>query len=404
MRNLIVSFLSGLVALASAGATQAQQTVQAGSVVDGRVAQGQAECFILPTTRGSQWRISLSHSSDAYLQVGRGSCASFTEDRANDDTFMSLNSRIDFAAGGGAYVIKVQGYRGAAGTYQLRIESRPGTASGGLLPAGGSVGPWLEPGWTPASVSSQPAGDSAGLRPGTIFKDCEDVCPELVVVPAGSFMMGSPENEEGRDVNESPRHAVAFAHPFAIGRYAVTFDEYDACVEAGGCSHRPNDQGWGRGRRPVIGVSWNDAQEYVAWLSEHTGRRYALPSEAEWEYAARAGTNTPWHTGQAILTEDANILNQFSRTVVVGGYPPNAFGLHDVHGNVGEWVLDCSDTGYIGVPSDGSAATAGDCAQRRVSRGGYFANEPRDVRSAARAFGAQSQRYNVSGFRVARAL
>jgi len=175
-------------------------------------------------------------------------------------------------------------------------------------------------------------------------------------------------------------------------------------VSAGGCTYTPNDQGWGRGRRPVVNVSWNDAQAYVAWLSQKTGQRYALPSEAEWEYAARAGANTPWQTGNAILTDDANILNVFARTVPVGAYAPNAFGLHDVHGNVSEWTLDCLDTGYLGVPNDGSAATSGNCAEQRLNRGGNYESAPNGVRFAYRGRAAQTYRLQKLGFRVARAL
>ncbi len=397
---------AGLLVLATNGAA-AQEMIAPGQTVSGSLARGRAVCYFLPTTPGSQWRVDLTGSMDTYLEIGRGTCGNLTVDRANDDVngwLLNYNSRIDFAAGGGAYVVKVQGLGGAAGTYTLRAERRPGTATRGLLPAAGAAGPWLQNGWTPTSVSAEPANAGEGLRPRTVFKDCEDVCPELVVVAGGSFTMGSPAEETGRSTSEGPRHPVAFGGPFAIGRHEVTFAEYDACVADGGCLHRPNDQGWGRGRRPVVDVSWNDAQEYVAWLSEKTGHRYQLPSESEWEYAARAGTDTPWHTGRAILTDDANILNAFQKTVTVGAYPPNAFGLHDVHGNAAEWVLDCLDTGYVGVPNDGSAATGGNCAQQRIQRGGTFAGEPANVRSARRASAPQTSRYTAVGFRVTRAL
>lgn len=395
----------GMFGLAAGGA-QAQETIGAGQTATGSLAQGRAACYVLPTTPGSQWRVSLSGSMDTFLEIGRGSCGQLTVDRSHDDIVPLLNtgSRIDFAAGGGGYIIKVQGLGGTAGSYSLRVESRPGLAASGRLPAAGAIGPWLQPGWTPASVSIEPANAGEGLRRGTVFKDCEDVCPEMVVVPAGSFTMGSPADEVGRNAAEGPRHPVAFGSPFAIGRYEVTFAEYDACVDAGGCIHRPGDQGWGRARRPVVAVSWNDAMEYTAWLSRHTGHRYTLPSESEWEYAARAGTSTPWHTGRAILTDDANILNVFAKTVAVGAFPPNAFGLHDVHGNVQEWVLDCLDTGYIGVPNDGSAAANGNCALQRLFRGGNFAAEPKDARSAYRGAAAQTGRWTGVGFRVVRAL
>ena len=390
----------------------AQQMLEPGETVRGSLARGGSACNRLQTTPGSQWRVVVNgHAFDDFhnvLEVGRGTCTAFTVDRSDDSIGvirnLSFNSAIDFAAGGGVYVVRVQGYNGRAGGYRITAQPRGGAATSNLLPAGDPLGPWLTPGWTPASVSSEPSNAGEGLRPRTVFKDCEEVCPELVVVAAGSFTMGSPAEEAGRHQGEGPRHPVAFRSAFAIGRYEVTFAEYDACVSDGGCVHRPNDQGWGRGRRPVVDVSWNDAQAYVAWLSEKTGHRYQLPSEAEWEYAARAGTSTPWHTGRAILTDDANILNAFGKTVAVGAYPPNAFGLHDVHGNVNEWTLDCVDTGYVGVPNDGAAAASGNCAAQRIVRGGSFASEPVEVRSAKRYAASQNSRGPRVGFRVVRAL
>ena len=387
----------------------AQQMLEPGVTVRGSVARGRTVCYLLPTTRGSQWRVALTgpRFSDFHnvIEVGRGTCSQLTVDRTDDsEGSFTYTSAVEFAAGGGVYVVRVQGYGGRAGEYRITAQPRGGAVTSILLPAGDPLGPWLTAGWTPASVSSEPSNAGEGLRPRTVFKDCEEVCPELVVVAAGSFTMGSPAEEAGRRQGEGPRHPVAFRSAFAIGRYEVTFAEYDACVEDGACVHRPNDQGWGRGRRPVVDVSWNDAQAYVAWLSEKTGQRYQLPSESEWEYAARAGTSTPWHTGRAILTDDANILNAFGKTVAVGAYPPNAFGLHDVHGNVDEWVLDCLDTGYVGAPNDGSAATSGDCAQARLYRGGNFSDEPAQARSAGRWRAPQAARNTGLGFRVVRAL
>jgi formylglycine-generating enzyme required for sulfatase activity len=403
--NTPLAWIATLVLL-TAGSAQAQDVLQPGRPTQGFVPQGQAHCFTLVVEPGSQWRVDLSGNMDTYLEVGRGTCDRLTVDVSNDDIarFINYNSRVTFTAGGGAYIVKVQGYGGAAGQYTVIAQPIPGQRTRAVLPAAGVVGPWFQPGWTPPSVSAEPSRNGEGLAPGTIFADCADICPQLVVIPAGSFTMGSPAEEIGRDAQEGPRHPVAFAYEFAIGRYEVTFAQFDACVDAGGCSHRPNDQGWGRGNRPVVDVSWNDAMEYVTWLSNETGQRYTLPSESEWEYAARAGTNTPWHTGNAILTDDANILNAFARTVAVGAYPPNAFGLHDVHGNVAEWVLDCRDTGYVGVPNNGAAATNGDCTQQRIVRDGDFTQEPARVRSAMRRVGPQINRYVGVGFRVARAM
>jgi formylglycine-generating enzyme required for sulfatase activity len=143
-----------------------------------------------------------------------------------------------------------------------------------------------------------------------VFKECEN-CPEMVVVPSGSFTMGSPASEEGRGNEEGPQHSVTLAKPFAVGRFAVTFDEWDACVADGGCNgHRPDDKGWGRGRQPVINVSWADAKAYVAWLSRKTGKPYRLLSEAEREYVTRAGTTTPFWWGIIDLDEPGQLQRQ----------------------------------------------------------------------------------------------
>ncbi|MEE8188740.1 MAG: formylglycine-generating enzyme family protein, partial [Kiloniellales bacterium] len=193
------------------------------------------------------------------------------------------------------------------------------------------------------------------------FKDCE-LCPEMVVIPAGSFMMGSPADEPIRGKNEGPPRQVNIANPFAVGKFEVTFDEWDACVAADGCDDdRLGDRGWGRGRSPVILISWDDAKAYVDWLSENTGQPYRLPSEAEWEYVARAGTTTPFSTGQVITTDQANFNGTYTyngsskgayrkKTTIVGSFPANAFGLHDVHGNVVEWVADCTNDNYHAAP------------------------------------------------------
>ena len=254
-----------------------------------------------------------------------------------------------------------------------------------------------------------------GMSPALFaFRDCP-TCPEMVPVPADSFMMGSPSGEKDRRDDEGPRRHVRIAKPFAVGKYEVTFDEWDACVAAGDCGgHRPGDESWGRGRRPVINVSWDDAKAYVKWLSRKTGKRYRLLSEAEWEYAARAGTKTPFHFGRAISTSQANYHGNHAygggakgvyrkKTVAVGSFPANQFGLHDVHGNIREWVEDCGNKNYHGAPSDGSAWTDGSCA-RRVVRGGSWFDAPWDLRSAARFWIRTGYRSYQYGFRVARTL
>ena len=238
------------------------------------------------------------------------------------------------------------------------------------------------------------------LPVGKNFRDC-DICSEMAVVPAGSFMMGSPDSYEGRG---TPVHRVTISEPFAVGKNEVTFREWDACVSEGGCSHRPDDEGWGRGDRPVIDVNWNDAQEYVVWLSRRSGEPYRLLSESEWEYVARAGTTGPYHFGSMISTGQANYDNDLERTAPVGSYPANGFGLHDVHGNVMEWVEDCRHDSYNGAPSDGSAWTSGGDCDWRVLRGGSWNSGPRLLRSADRGNGWAESRFIFNGFRVARTL
>jgi formylglycine-generating enzyme required for sulfatase activity len=249
----------------------------------------------------------------------------------------------------------------------------------------------------------------AYFRPGDTFKDCAD-CPEMVVVPAGSFRMGDLSG--GGDSREKPVHRVTIPRLFAAGKFEVTFAEWDACVSAGGCSHRPGDTGWGRGRRPVINVSWDDIQSYVQWLSGKTGKNYRLLSEAEWEYAARAGTTTPFHTGSRITTDQANFDGNYTyngsskgqyrkRTVAVGSFSANRFGLHDMHGNVWEWVGDCWNGNYDGAPTNSSVWNSGDCS-RRVLRGGSWDYTPRDMRSANRFWSTSGTRSIFNGFRIAR--
>ena len=250
-------------------------------------------------------------------------------------------------------------------------------------------------------------------RPGgAAFRDCPEcpeMVPEMVVVPAGSFTMRSPASEEGRSDGEDPVHRVTIEAPFVVGKYAVTFSEWDACVSAGGCQgYRPDDAGWDCGARPAINVSWNDAKAYVGWLSGKTDKEYRLLSESEWEYAARAGTTTRYWWGNDIDRNRANCDGCGSRwdnekTAPVGSFAANGFGLHDMHGNVWEWVEDCWNGSYAGAPSDGSAWESGDCSQR-VLRGGAWNNNPRNLRAAFRTKQDTGVRSNDIGFRVARML
>jgi formylglycine-generating enzyme required for sulfatase activity len=188
-------------------------------------------------------------------------------------------------------------------------------------------------------VVAEPPPSGTPSAPGAAFRDCPE-CPEMVVVAAGSFQMGSADDQAGHQPDESPRHEVRIGAPFAVGKFEVTFAEWDACVADGGCDgFAPDDQHWGRGTRPVVDVSWEETKSYVDWLSRKTGSQYRLLTEAEWEYAARGGTTTPWSFGNAIDDGMANFAAD--KTVPVGSYKPNGFGIFDMHGNVWEWVQDC---------------------------------------------------------------
>lgn len=226
-------------------------------------------------------------------------------------------------------------------------------------------------------------------------------CPTMVVVQAGTFTMGSPVGEAGRDEDEGPQHDVIIAQPFAVGKYQITFDEWEAAVAAGGCETVPDDEGWGQGTRPVINVDWHQVQTYVAWLSQETGNAYRLLSEAEWEYAARAGSAAAYCFGNTISEAQANFNSD--GTVPVGSYAGNDFGLYDMHGNVFEWVEDCWNGSYEGAPTDGSAWTTGEC-DMRLLRGGSWFSADRLLRSAERLRYLDEISRNYLGFRVARAL
>lgn len=252
------------------------------------------------------------------------------------------------------------------------------------------------------AVLPVPSQAEVALEPGEEFRDCLDVCPEMVVLPAGEFMMGSPPGEADRHKSEGPQRKVTIARPFAVGKYEVTFAEWDACVADGGCKHRPGDEGWGRGRRPVIDVSWHDAKEYSAWLSRKTGKAYRLLSEAEWEYSARAGTSTRYTFGDTITKSQAQ--HGASKTVEVGTFAANKFGLYDMHGNVLEWVEDSWHRNYEGSPPvDGSVWPGSDMSQRAL-RSGSWVDSPRYLRSAVRYWFHPSSRVKDSGFRLARTL
>jgi formylglycine-generating enzyme required for sulfatase activity len=245
------------------------------------------------------------------------------------------------------------------------------------------------------------------------FKDCAE-CPEMVIVPAGAFTMGSPPSELYRGAEA--QHAVTIPARFALSKYEVTFAEWDACIADGGCGgYKPDDHGWGRENRPVVDVSWDDAKMYVTWLSKKTGKTYRLPSEAEWEYAARGGTTTPFAFGATITSAEANYDGTTAygagaagpsrkQTTPVGSFPANAFGLHDMHGNVWEWIEDCWSEEYTAAtPANGAPYLKGNCSGR-VMRGGSWEDYPGDIRAAARVGSNTDDQSWADGFRVARTM
>jgi formylglycine-generating enzyme required for sulfatase activity len=245
------------------------------------------------------------------------------------------------------------------------------------------------------------------LEPLASFRECAKDCPEMIVIPAGEFTMGSPATEQGRNTIEGPQHGITIAKLFAVSRYDVTFADWDACVSVGGCL-KAVDFGTGRDTKPVVSVSWDDAQQYVAWLSKMTGQPYRLLTEAEWEYAARAGTTTSYYWGDEIGTGNANCKGCGSpwdnkQTSTVGSFKPNAFGLYDMAGDVYQWVQDCYNNSYNGAPTDGSPWTGGDCS-RRSMRGGSWSDAPQFLRAASRGRAASGGRFSNLGFRVGRTL
>jgi formylglycine-generating enzyme required for sulfatase activity len=244
------------------------------------------------------------------------------------------------------------------------------------------------------------------VRPGSEFAECARGCPTMLVVPGGKFVMGSPPAEKDRSQSEGPQHEVTIARPFAVGKTEVTFEQWDACVSAGACAE-VRDSTWGRGDRPVINVIWGDAKRYVAWLSRMTGKTYRLLSEAEWEYAARAGSQARFTFGDDDTQLDRYAWyrgNSDRKTQPVGRKAANAFGLHDMYGNVFEWVEDLWHPTYDGAPSDGSAWLDGGAPGRRVVRGGSWYYDPPSLRSASRAGPPADLRDGNVGFRIARTL
>jgi len=252
-----------------------------------------------------------------------------------------------------------------------------------------------------------------GQALGEVYNDSGNglIAPDMVVIPSGRFIMGSPPDEEGRNAfSEGEQREVVISKPFAVSRYLITFEEYDAfCWDRRWATC--GDEGWGRGAMPIINVSWIDALEYVKWLSAKTGKMYRLLSETEWEYCCRAGSQTVFAFGDTINTDQANYNGGYvygdgrkgeyrGQTTPVYAFPPNAFGLHDMHGNVWEWVEDVWSEGYAGAPNDETPALRGD-TERRVLRGGSWYSLPVFLRSANRVRYVRDFRDDDIGFRVA---
>ena len=261
------------------------------------------------------------------------------------------------------------------------------------------------------------------LEAGAKFSDCKE-CPEMIVLPAGEFMMGSDKVESGH-TDEKPQHTVKIKS-FAVSRLETSFAQWDACVADGKCP-KADDAGFGRGNLPAVNISWIEAKAYAVWLSSKTGKNYRLLSESEFEYAARGGTKTPWFWGGnedkkktcefANLHDEAGkeahpnyvwshvLCNDGAAENIAGGkYKPNPFGLHDMIGNVREWVEDCHQAGYVGAPEDGSVrANEGKC-EKRVVRGGGWLDGPSTARAAYRYSEVESMKTHQLGFRLARDL
>ncbi|MDA1090185.1 MAG: SUMF1/EgtB/PvdO family nonheme iron enzyme [Proteobacteria bacterium] len=267
--------------------------------------------------------------------------------------------------------------------------------AGGLLSASWAAGHAAKP-------------KAPAFTPGQVFKDCPE-CPELVVVPAGLYVMGlSAESKKSK-----PAHRVSIKKPFAMGRFEVKFSEWTACVKGGGCNREPDDHKWGREGRPVINVTYFDVKRYLEWISKKTGKRYRLPSEAEWEYADRAGATTLWWWGNKVGTNKANCKDCKSRwsdggdlphgSAPVGSFAPNSFGIYDTAGNVFEWVEDCWNESHANAPKNGAARTEGNC-RYRVLRGGSFYYFSKVAKSFYRAKNPPEVKSYWLGFRVLREL
>ncbi|WP_213941665.1 formylglycine-generating enzyme family protein [Pseudomonas sp. dw_612] len=263
---------------------------------------------------------------------------------------------------------------------------------------------------------------AAPTQPGKVFKDCKD-CPEMVVLPTGTFTMGTPEDEVGREPDEGPLHPVTFAKPLAISRFQVLVGEWDAYLRDTGYVMPDGDTRPGReckagvpryertAKHPAVCMDFEEANAYVAWLSKKSGKTYRLVSESLREYASRAGSTGPFpfpfdEGKEYSIAKHANTYGAadgYNFTAPAGSFPANAFGVYDMHGNVYEWTADCYNENYVGAPSDGSAWLTGDCKAKRI-RGNDWGEAPVFSRSGNRNATYADTRGDWLGFRVARDL
>ena len=291
-----------------------------------------------------------------------------------------VKNKVTFRDGAPSAPLDTARVADLAQSFTYRIECR-GRSQRAVAPPNAEV---------PPPIAKQPEAPPT-MQPLTAFRDC-DTCPEMVVIPVGSYLMGGKRN-------------IEIARPFAIGKFELTLTEWDACFADRGCKHWPSDEGSGRSNQPARNISWDDAKQFVSWLSRKTGKSYRLPTEAEWEYAARAGSTTKYYWGDAMDARNAHIgggsITGWAQPRTVAFGTPNAFGLYGVIGNVWEWVEDCFHANIMSVYSDGSARTVGDCSQRVIRGGGW---DSKVAESNTRGVSRVGDRYNSIGFRLARTI
>jgi formylglycine-generating enzyme required for sulfatase activity len=383
---------------------------------------------------GSFYAFQSRHAADPIVATGEAPPQKSADNTAANSTARAESTGIEPGSGtrAGAALAEVPGKLALSIAAEGSSQSGPvALPTSSIIPPSGQLGMQtaalvpmapVKPSNSASDVESKigpPPVVDPDTHGGQVFQECQH-CPQMVVVPRGSAILGSPLGEPGRQPNEETPHGVIVPKPFAVGRFTVTFDEWDACVADGGCNqYSPDDDGFGRGLRPVIFVSWNDAQAYVAWLTKKTGQPYRLLSEAEWEYAARGCTatscpNAPFWFG-TIRPELANYDSRFAydgspkadrqlQTMPVDEGKPNPFGLFNMLGNVQQWVEDCWNASPNSTSSDPAAVLTGDCADR-VIRGGSWADKPEVLRAAARSWDAAEDRESPNvGIRVARTL